>query len=391
MKRFFQPVAKNVTATKKQAIESKELNDVTESAAAEVENGNEAKEPVRFLSWNANSFLLRLKNNRTEFVDLIRSFDPDVIAIQVRLPAAGRKGENKNQGIIKDDTSAAREEKQAVMRALSVSPLSDYQVWWSLAESKYAGTALLVKHFFKPVSVKFSLESGASRDTHEPDGRVILAEFKTFQLLVTYAPNNGWKEEETSFQRRRKWDKALRSFVSQGSKKPLIWCGDLNVSHQDIDVSHPDFFRTAKQKDYTPPNAEDVGQPGFTAAEKQRFSQILKDGGLVDSYRWLHKTEDFESGFTWSGNAVGKYRGKRMRIDYFLISEQLVGRLLHSDIRGSGIDHKGYCGSDHCPITLELSPATSTVPVHLPQNSVIDTDSITGIDVKEITPEGVCQ
>lgn len=83
MKRFFQPVAKNGTATKKQAVESKELNDVTESAAAEAESGNEAKEPLRFLSWNANSFLLRLKNNRTEFVDLIRSFDPDVIAIQV--------------------------------------------------------------------------------------------------------------------------------------------------------------------------------------------------------------------------------------------------------------------------------------------------------------------
>lgn len=64
---------------------------------------------------------------------------------------------------------------------------------------------------------------------HEQDGRVILAEFETFRLLNTYAPNNGWKEEENSFQRRRKWDKRLREFFLQTADKPLIWCGDLNV------------------------------------------------------------------------------------------------------------------------------------------------------------------
>lgn len=64
---------------------------------------------------------------------------------------------------------------------------------------------------------------------HEPDGRVILAEFETFNLLNTYAPNNGWKEEENSFPRRRKWDKRILEFVLQSSDKPLIWCGDLNV------------------------------------------------------------------------------------------------------------------------------------------------------------------
>lgn len=64
---------------------------------------------------------------------------------------------------------------------------------------------------------------------HEPDGRVILAEFESFRLLNTYVPNNGWKDEETSFQRRRKWDKRIHEFVLQSSDKPLIWCGDLNV------------------------------------------------------------------------------------------------------------------------------------------------------------------
>uniref|UniRef100_A0A3Q7FR14 Endonuclease/exonuclease/phosphatase domain-containing protein n=1 Tax=Solanum lycopersicum TaxID=4081 RepID=A0A3Q7FR14_SOLLC len=95
-----------------------------------------------------------------------------------------------------------------------------------------------------------------SGSKHEPDGRVILAEFETFRILNTYVPNNGWKEEESSFPRRRKWDKRMLEFVLATSDKPLIWCGDLNVSHEDIDVSHPEFFSAAKLNGYTPPNKE---------------------------------------------------------------------------------------------------------------------------------------
>lgn len=69
---------------------------------------------------------------------------------------------------------------------------------------------------------------------HEPDGRVILAEFETFRILNTYVPNNGWKEEESSFQRRRKWDKRMLEFVLATSDKPLIWCGDLNVRYNSV-------------------------------------------------------------------------------------------------------------------------------------------------------------
>lgn len=64
---------------------------------------------------------------------------------------------------------------------------------------------------------------------HEPDGRVIIAEFESFRIMNTYVPNNGWKDEETSFQRRRKWDKRMKEFILQSTDKPLIWCGDLNV------------------------------------------------------------------------------------------------------------------------------------------------------------------
>lgn len=311
------------------------------------------------MTWNANSFLLRVKNNLPEFTKFVETLDPDVIAIQeVRMPAAGTKGTTKNQGELKDDTSSSREEKQILTRAISSPPFKSYDVWWSLSDSKYAGTALFVKKCFPPQKVSFSLDRTASK--HEPDGRVILAEFESFRLLNTYSPNNGWKEEENSFQRRRKWDKRIMEFVLETSDKPLIWCGDLNVSHEENDVSHPEFFSSAKLNGYTPPNKEDCGQPGFTLSERKRFGAILKEGKLVDAYRYLHKERDMERGFSWSGNPVGKYRGKRMRIDYFIVSEQMKDRIVACEMHGQGIELQGFYGSDHCPVSLELSRSTDS-------------------------------
>ncbi|KAK0586134.1 hypothetical protein LWI29_001607 [Acer saccharum] len=144
------------------------------------------------------------------------------------------KGCAKNPGELKDDTGPSREEKRTLLRALSSPPFGDFQIWWSLVESKYAGTALLVKKYLQPKKVSFSLDKSASK--HEPDGRC--------------------------------------------SEKPLIWCGDLNVSHEEIDVSHPDFFSAAKLNGYIPPNKEDCGQPGFTLAERKRFGALLKEYGI---------------------------------------------------------------------------------------------------------------
>ncbi|XXG62402.1 hypothetical protein AAC387_Pa05g0764 [Persea americana] len=359
MKRFFQPIEKE-GSKKKPSLSASECSQVAE-AKAEDERKEEAaegspKEPLKFLTWNANSFLLRAKNNWPELSKLVEKLDPDVIAIQeVRMPAAGSKGAPKNPGELKDDTSSSRDEKQTLMRAISSPPFRNYHVWWSLADTKYGGTALFVKKHIQP-KVFFSLDRTASK--HEPDGRVILAEFNTVRLLNTYVPNNGWKDDESSFKRRRKWDKRMLEFVLQSSDKPLVWCGDLNVSHQEIDVSHPDFFRNAKQNGYIPPNKEDRGQPGFTLAERQRFSTILTEGKLIDAYRFLHKEQDMECGFSWSGNPVGKYRGKRMRIDYFAVSEKLKDRIASCEMHGQGIELEGFYGSDHCPLSLELLPET---------------------------------
>ncbi|XP_021762044.1 DNA-(apurinic or apyrimidinic site) lyase-like [Chenopodium quinoa] len=351
MKRFFQPIEKD-GSSKKPALSTKDDNEEEER-----ESKDDGKEPLKFLTWNANSLLLRAKNNWSEFSKLVSSLDPDIIAIQeVRMPAAGSKGASKNQGELKDDTNASREEKKVLMRALSSPPFGNYRVWWSLADSKYAGTALLVKKCFKPKKISFSLDPSVKK--HESDGRLILAEFESLRFINTYVPNNGWKEEESSFVRRRKWDKKMLELVLQLSDKPLIWCGDLNVSHEDIDVSHPDFFAAAKMNGYIPPNKEDCGQPGFTISERKRFGTMLREGKLIDAYRFLHEEKDMECGFSWSGNPVGKYRGKRMRIDYFLVSEMLKDRIISCKMHGQGIELDGFCGSDHCPVSLELAPSS---------------------------------
>ncbi|XP_073144664.1 DNA-(apurinic or apyrimidinic site) endonuclease isoform X2 [Henckelia pumila] len=359
MKRFFQPVQKDASFKKPTLSSVKDSKEISVSHSDEESNCSSAKLPLKFLTWNANSLLLRIKNNLADLSKFLLNVDPDVIAIQeVRMPAAGCKGAPKNQAELKDDTSSSREEKQVLMRALLNPPFKNYNIWWSLSDSKYAGTALLIKKCFQPKQISFTLDQTGSK--HEQDGRVILAEFESFRLLNTYVPNNGWKEEESSFQRRRKWDKRMLEFVLRTSDKPLIWCGDLNVSHQDIDVSHPEFFSTAKLNGYVPPNNEDCGQPGFTLSERKRFGSILKEGKLVDAYRYLHKENDMERGFSWSGNPIGKYRGKRMRIDYFIVSEKLSDRIVSCEMHGQGIELEGFYGSDHCPVSLELSDPDAT-------------------------------
>ncbi|KAL6641648.1 hypothetical protein ACP70R_019829 [Stipagrostis hirtigluma subsp. patula] len=396
MKRFFQPVPKDGSPAKKRpAADSGDAPAVAGDAGGGGE-GSPGEEPRKFLTWNANSLLLRMKSDWPAFSQFVARLDPDVICVQqeVRMPAAGSKGAPKNPSELKDDTSSSRGEKQVVLRALSSSPFKDYRVWWSLSDSKYAGTAMFIKKKFEPKKVSFNLDRTSSK--HESDGRVIIAEFESFILLNTYAPNNGWKEEENSFQRRRKWDKRMLEFVQQVDK-PLIWCGDLNVSHEEIDVSHPDFFSSAKLNGYTPPNKEDCGQPGFTLAERRRFGNILSQNRsmkttekrpvhaipgfskkcvehllwpelksdqatlrkLVDAYRHLHKEKDMDCGFSWSGHPIGKYRGKRMRIDYFIVSEQLKDRIISCEMHGHGIELEGFYGSDHCPVSLELSKAAA--------------------------------
>jgi exonuclease III len=270
-------------------------------------------------------------------------------------------------------------------------PLKGYRPYWSLADKKYAGSAALVKRSLKPLSVKFTLDddeystvhaasSGpqAKAGAHDPEGRLILLEFPSFQILATYSPNNGVTEDY--FKRRRDWDAAITAFVRKTHDRavskpplarPLVYVGDLNCAAADADLSHPNYFRNIVMDEQRGASVlpENVGQPGCTPGERRRFCAMLAAGKLVDAYRKL-APPGREPNFTWRGTpgrdvaAAGRYYGKGMRIDHLLVSELLLGavpdeasgvdptvpqeaalRIARADIVGRGADRLDFFGS----------------------------------------------
>lgn len=256
-------------------------------------------------------------------------------------------------------------------------PLSKYRAYWSCADIKRAGSGVLVKKDIDVVSVRRGLTRPG--ESHE-EGRVLLLEFANSVLLNTYAQNNGWTAE--SMAKRRRWDAELRSFLTgesevrrathpDGRVKPLVWTGDLNACHREVDVTHPSFFLNQKpegKKGGAPPpqpeDPDDRGQPGFTVNERRRFDDIVVAAKLVDAYRLLHG--DAARRMTWFGHPgvvqVGKYRGKGMRLDYFFVDDALARRVVACVQATDGIPDgemlerpdRAFFGSDHCAVYMRL-------------------------------------
>ncbi len=205
--------------------------------------------------------------------------------------------------------------------------LPDYTMHWNPALKRgYSGTAILTRADLRPLAV-FPGLGEAELDT---EGRVLTAEFADFFVVTVYTPNV--QRELTRLEYREKqWDPTFLKFVRKLEKrKPVIFCGDLNVSHQEIDLANPKSNR---------------GNAGFTDEERAGFDRILK-AGFVDTFR------EFEQGgghYTWWSNRKGvRERNIGWRIDYFLISGDLRPRLA-----GAGILAQ-VLGSDHCPITVTI-------------------------------------
>ena len=305
---------------------------------------------------------------------------------------------------MRDDTKQYREDKALIDLVMRQRPLSGYRAFWACADIKRAGCGVLVKKDVEaPLRVTRSLTSRARHEAHE-EGRVLLLEFSTLVFLNVYAQNNGWTAE--SMAKRRAWDEELRRFlvpardkdardakeedppsVAGGrparpraadgrSLKPLIWTGDLNACHREVDVSHPAFFANQKaesksgSKSALPADPDDRGQPGFTANERRRFDALVKDAGLVDAYRFLHG--DAEMRMTWFGHPgvtqVGKYRGKGMRLDYFFVDDGDFAPRLNVESCAQATDgisvaelaerpDRAFFGSDHCAVLLRLKSA----------------------------------
>ena len=206
-----------------------------------------------------------------------------------------------------------------------VMELPGYHQYWNYAEKKgYSGTALFSKK--EPLKVTY----GMGVEEHDHEGRVITAEYEDFYVVTVYVPNS--QRELTRLDYRMEWEEAFLKYLKKLEEtKPLVYCGDLNVAHQEIDLKNP---KTNRQ------NA------GFTDQERKCFGRILENG-FVDTFR--HFYPDLKDAYSW-WSYMGQARAKNVgwRIDYFVASEALKGRLADAGI------HAQVMGSDHCPVELDL-------------------------------------
>ena len=249
----------------------------------------------KMISWNVNG--LRAAAGKT-FFDAFHALDADLFCIQ----------ESKLQeGQIELD-------------------LPGYYDYWNYAEKKgYSGVAMFTKE--KPVNVSY----GLGIPEHDREGRVITLEFPDYYVLTCYTPNS--QNELKRLDYRMEWEDAFFAYIKGlDQKKPLIYCGDLNVAHEEIDLKNPSTNRR---------NA------GFTDEEREKMTRVLTNG-FVDSFRYLHP-EEKDAYSWWSYRMKARERNVGWRIDYFIVSERLKDR-----IQGASI-HSEILGSDHCPVELKIN------------------------------------
>ena len=198
-----------------------------------------------------------------------------------------------------------------------------YYCYWNYAEKKgYSGTAIFTKH--EPLNVTY----GIGIDEHDHEGRVITLEYPNFYMITVYVPNS--QDELKRLEYRLRWEDDFRDYVKRlDKKKPVIWCGDLNVAHEEIDLKNPKTNRR---------NA------GFTDEERSMFTNTVKSG-FIDTFRYFYPDKEHIYSW-WSYRFHAREKNSGWRIDYFVCSDRLRNKLkdalIHSDIMGS----------DHCPVEL---------------------------------------
>jgi len=199
-----------------------------------------------------------------------------------------------------------------------------YEVAWNAAGKKgYSGTALLSRE--RPLAVT----NGIGRPEHDAEGRAITAEFADCFVVCVYVPNAQHELARLAF--RQEWDRALLAYVRRLEKrKPVLFCGDLNVAHEEIDLARP---------------KANVGNPGFSAEERSGLDALIADG-FVDTFREFEKGPGHYS--WWSPMGGARSRNVGWRLDYVLMSGRMRPRLRSAFIRSAVL------GSDHCPVGVEV-------------------------------------
>ncbi len=203
---------------------------------------------------------------------------------------------------------------------------SGYESYWNYAEKKgYSGTAIFTRH--TPLSVAY----GMGKAEHDTEGRLITLEYGDFFLVCCYTPNS--QDGLRRLPYRMQWEQDLLAYLKElDERKPVIYCGDLNVAHQEIDLKNPQS------------NHQNAG---FTDEERERMT-ILLENGFVDSFRHLHPTETGIYSW-WSYRFRAREKNAGWRIDYFIVSQRLADHIVEANI------HTEIYGSDHCPVELILS------------------------------------
>lgn len=249
---------------------------------------------MKLISWNVNGLRACLQKG---FLDFFKEADADIFCLQETKLQEGQHDLD----------------------------LPGYHQYWNYAEKKgYSGTALFTKK--EPLSVTY----GIGVEEHDHEGRVITAEFEEFYVVTVYTPNS--QRELARLDYRMEWEDAFLTYLkSLEEKKPVIFCGDLNVAHKEIDLKNP---KTNHK------NA------GFTDEERACFSKVL-ESGFVDTFRYFYP--DLEGAYSWwSYMFQARAKNAGWRIDYFVVSESLKERLADAKI------HAQVLGSDHCPVELEM-------------------------------------
>lgn len=251
---------------------------------------------MKLISWNVNGLRACVQKG---FLEYFKEADADFFCIQESKLQAGQIELNLPEG---------------------------YEGYWNYAQKKgYSGTAIFTKH--KPLSVAF----GIGIEEHDQEGRVITLEYDNFYLVTCYTPNS--QNALLRLPYRMQWEDAFLAYLDGlKEKKPVIFCGDLNVAHEEIDIKNPKTNRN---------NA------GFTDEERNKFSVLLSHG-YIDTFRYFYP--DMEQIYSWwSYRFKAREKNAGWRIDYFVVSEDLKDKLEDAKI------HTEIMGSDHCPVELDIN------------------------------------
>lgn len=250
---------------------------------------------MKFISWNVNGLRACMKKG---FLDFYQQERPDFCCLQETKMEQGQADVPLGEEILE---------------------------YWNSAEKKgYSGTAVFTPH--RPLAVAY----GMDREPHDHEGRLITLEYETFYLVCCYTPNSQDGLKRLDY--RMEWEDDLRDYLMSLDKhKPVIYCGDLNVAHQEIDLKNPKTNRM---------NA------GFTDQEREKMTLLLSSG-FTDSFRFLYP--DVTGVYSWwSYRFQARAKNAGWRIDYFIVSDRLRDKIRRAEILSS------VEGSDHCPVLLEL-------------------------------------